>query len=235
MTANSTAETALALIGKLQEAGVDGKVPGMKSSLELAHDYLDSGSYKTHEDCIKSLIRWETSKTGGTGFVTGLGGLVTLPATLAAGLGAAWIVQVRLVGSIAYLRGWDLDDDRVRTLCVAALAGDKVVTEVVKEFGGKLAIKSGEAALAKVSGKVLLDINRRVGYRLITKGGEKGLINMGKLVPVLGGVVGGAVDATATRAVAGVAKRAFPDRPADGQGCYATLAALGEPQAALAA
>lgn len=212
---------ALALVQKLNALGLDGGVPGMKSSIELAGDYVGDSSYRDHEGRIKSLIRWETSKTASSGFVTGLGGLVTLPATLPAGLGAAWIVQVRMVGAIAYLRGWDLEDERVRTLCLAALVGDSTVNAVSKEFGGQVAVKGGKAALGRVPGKVFIEINKKVGFRLITKGGQKGVINLGKVVPVLGGVVGGAVDASATRTVGAVATRAFHARPNDGYGVYA--------------
>lgn len=215
--------SAMALVTKLQDYGLDGSVPGMKSSVELAHDYLADSSYADHEERIKSLVRWETSKTAGSGFLTGLGGLIALPATLPAGLGAAWVVQVRLVGAIAHLRGWDLADDRVRAVAVAALAGDAAVAEVTKNLGGAIAMKGGQAALSSVPGKVFIEINKKVGFRLVTKGGEKGIINMGKVVPLLGGVVGGTVDAATTRTVSLVAKRTFHPRPLDGFGCYASL------------
>jgi hypothetical protein len=57
---------------------------------------------------------------------------------------------------------------------------------------------------------VLLDINKKVGFRLVTKSGTTGVVNLSKAVPVLGGVVGGTIDGTSTRAVGAVARRAFP-------------------------
>lgn len=212
---------ALTLVTKLQELGLEGKVPGMKSSIELAAEYLGDSSYGSHEDRIKSLIRYETSKTAGSGFLTGVGGLVTLPVSLPAGLGAAWIVQVRMVGAIAHLRGWNLGDDRVRTLCLATLLGDAMAKEIGKHMGTQVAMKGGKAAVGRISGKAIIDLNKKVGFRLVTKGGQKGVLNLGKAVPLLGGIVGGGVDATATRAVGGVAKRTFHARPQDGFGVYA--------------
>ena len=39
--------------------------------------------------------------------------------------------------------------------------------------------------------------------------GEKGVINLGKMVPIVGGVISGGVDAAATQAIAAEAKNRF--------------------------
>ena len=59
-------------------------------------------------------------------------------------------------------------------------------------------------------GRVLIQINKIVGYRLITKAGTKGIVNLTKLAPVVGGVIGGGVNFTSTRAVGAWAKKNFP-------------------------
>ena len=51
--------------------------------------------------------------------------------------------------------------------------------------------KHSKLLLKKIPGKALVAINQRIGYRLITKFGEKGIINLGKAIPLIGGVVGG--------------------------------------------
>jgi len=56
---------------------------------------------------------------------------------------------------------------------------------------------------------VLTKINQAVGFRLFTKFGQKGLVNIHKAIPVLGGVVGGTVDAMSTYAIAKAAKALF--------------------------
>ena len=58
-------------------------------------------------------------------------------------------------------------------------------------------------------GAVLTKINQAVGFRLFTKFGQKGLVNIHKAIPVLGGVVGGTVDAMSTYAIAKAAKALF--------------------------
>ena len=56
---------------------------------------------------------------------------------------------------------------------------------------------------------MLTNINQAVGFRLFTKFGQKGLVNIHKAIPVLGGVVGGTVDAMSTYAIAKAAKALF--------------------------
>jgi hypothetical protein len=64
-----------------------------------------------------------------------------------------------------------------------------------------------------VSGRALLEINKKVGYRLVTKAGELGVINLSKLVPLVGGPIGATVDGLSCRTIATYALRTFPARP----------------------
>ena len=49
-------------------------------------------------------------------------------------------------------------------------------------------------------------INQKVGFRLLTKFGTKGAVNLVKLVPVAGGIIGGVIDIGSTQIIA---KNAF--------------------------
>ena len=197
----------------------------MKTSAELAEQYLRDSRYRNHDARIDSLIRWESSKTFTTGFATGVGGLLVLPVTIPAAIGSASVHAGALVGAIAHIRGYDLDDDRVRTLAVATLAGDATVKEAVKRIGTDFGTRASTQAVSRISGRALIEINQKVGFRLLTKAGTKGVINISKAIPLVGGVVGGTVDGAATRVVGKVAKRTFPPRPDDGLGAYAAVAA----------
>ena len=64
-------------------------------------------------------------------------------------------------------------------------------------------------AIKKVPSQVLIAINKKVGFRLLTKFGERGAINLVKLVPLAGGVIGGGVDGTACYVMGKRAKRLF--------------------------
>lgn len=200
---------ALQLVNRIMDMGIEGNAPGIKNSIEIAEEFINDSRYADDDARIDSLIRWQTARTGGTGFATGLGGIATMPVTLPTGLIAAWVIQARMVGAIAHIRGYDLSDERVRTFALACILGDATVTQVAKEFGAVTAKKLGQAAVSRIPGQVFIDINKKLGFRFITKAGSKGVVNVTKLVPILGGVVGGAVDATATRAVGAVAKRTF--------------------------
>ena len=48
-----------------------------------------------------------------------------------------------------------------------------------------------------------------VGMKLVTKFGEKGVINLGKAVPLLGGVISGTMDGVTTNVIGDKAKEIF--------------------------
>jgi hypothetical protein len=194
-------------VERILDTGIGGLGP-LKSSLDLAHEYLQDARYVDDHARVQSLINWETSKNFTTGFLTCLGGWVTLPVAVPASLGSAWVLQARLVGTIATIYGHDVSEDRVRTLALISIAGD-VGKEVAKKAGIDLAQRAGKEALAHVPGRLLIDINKAVGFRLVTKSGTTGVVNLSRGLPLLGGMVGGTVDALALRAVGSAARHNF--------------------------
>ena len=65
------------------------------------------------------------------------------------------------------------------------------------------------ALIKKIPFSVIKQINKAVGFRMVTKFGQKGVINLGKCIPVVGGVIGGGVDLFSTRSIAKIAKKVF--------------------------
>ena len=63
--------------------------------------------------------------------------------------------------------------------------------------------------IASISGKVLRKINKAVGFRLFTKLGSKGIINLSKAVPIVGGLIGAYVDRRWCRVSGKTAKKWF--------------------------
>ncbi len=61
----------------------------------------------------------------------------------------------------------------------------------------------------KIPGKVLTKINQKVGFRFLTKFGTKGLINIGKAIPVVGSVISGGFDFAETKIIADRAYKMF--------------------------
>lgn len=201
------ASQALQLVNWIVDSAIEG-VPPLSSAYDLAQEYLIDTSYPDNHERVASLINWETSKNFTTGFVTGLGGLLTLPVAVPTALGASWVIQARMSGAIAVIHGHDLKQDRIRTLVLLSIVGDSV-KEVLKEAGVKIGRKLTERAVMAVPGKLLIEINKKVGFRLITKAGEKGVINLIKAVPIAGGCVSGAFDAYTCRIVGKVAHDLF--------------------------
>lgn len=191
----------------LTDTAVDGIGP-LSSSADLAGEYLMDADYPDNDSRVDSLINWETSKNFGTGFLTGLGGFITLPITLPTGLAAAWAVQARMVGAIAAVYGHSLKSEKVKTAILLCLVGGEAVN-LLKDVGVKVGTRVTENLIAKIPGRVLLEINKKVGFRLLTKAGEKGIINLSKIIPIVGGPISGAVDALACRSIGKIAKNVF--------------------------
>jgi len=104
---NVDSSKALQLVNWIVDKAIDG-VPPLSSAHDLAQEYLIDKSYPDHDERVGSLINWETSKNFTTGFITGLGGLLTLPIAVPSALGASWVIQARMVGAIAVIYGHDL-------------------------------------------------------------------------------------------------------------------------------
>lgn len=199
--------TALKVVKWIADQGING-VPPLSSAHDLALEYKIDTSYENDDERVDSMINWETSKNFTSGFLTGLGGVITMPVTIPSALGASWIIQARMAGAIAELYGHSLKEDRVRTLVLLSLLGD-AGKEVVKQAGIKVGRKLTEQAIKGVSGKALQEINKQVGFRLLTKAGETGVVNLTKFIPVVGGIVGGTFDAISCRAVGRVSRDIF--------------------------
>lgn len=194
---------ALKLVNWIVDSATDG-VPTMKSAKALAEEYLSDNGYDSNDSRAESLINWESSKNFTTGFITGLGGYLTLPISIPSALGASWFIQARMAGAIAMIYGHDIVNDRVRSFVLMSLLGD-ACKEVLKEVGLKLTTKVTEKILMSIPGRLLIEINKQVGFRLLTKAGEKGVINLIRGIPIAGGAVSGGVDAITCKGVGNTA------------------------------
>ena len=93
-------------------------------------------------------------------------------------------------------------------MAYACLAG-VALNYLIKLAGIKFGVKFATNLIKKIPGKVLTKINRKVGFRFITKFGTKGIVNMGKLIPGVGAVVGGGFDLVETKAISDRAYKWF--------------------------
>ena len=199
-------EEIMTLLDKLYENSVQGIAKVSPPIDILAEDYLRKS--RDTDSAAKKFINYQIAKCTTSGFIAGLGGLITLPIAIPANISSVLYVQMRMVACLAYMGGYDTRSDQVQTLVYACLAGisvDQILKSVSIQFGTKLTT----SLVKKIPGTVLTKINQRVGFRFITKFGSKGLINLGKAVPVVGGIIGGGFDLAETRIIANRAYKMF--------------------------
>jgi len=194
------------LLDVCYDKALQGVLPGEKSIEELAEDYL--AKTNSREKAIDKLIGYQTVLCGTNGFITGLGGLLVLPVAISANVAGVIYVQLRMIAAIAHINGYDIYSDQVRTIAYTCLTGSSAAN-VLKNTGIKIGEKVAINAIKKIPVEVLVKINQQVGFRLVTKFGQKGLVNFGKMIPLVGGVVGGAFDTGMTLTIGNIAKKVF--------------------------
>jgi len=187
------------------EASLNG-LPGLPSVYELADSYRKNGGSKIQQ--ANSLIRWQNSKAGTSGFLSGIGGLITAPVALPANITSVIYIQTRMIAAIALIGGHDLKDDRIQTLVYVCLTGNSA-KDILKSTGVVIGNKVAMNAIKKIPGRVLIDINKKVGFRLVTKFGTKGAVNIGRMIPLAGGLIGGTFDLATTNIIGNVARNTF--------------------------
>jgi hypothetical protein len=145
-------------------------------------------------EVIENHVRYAAAQ----GFVTNLGGLVTLALTIPTNITGLALVQCRMVAGIAHLRGYDLDDPRVRNAILTTMLGEDVVNALVKKR--KLPAPPMALATAPLHDPDLdVVISAEVAAELVTRVAGKRLVTtIGRRVPIAGGFIGLGADAFAT-------------------------------------
>jgi EcsC protein family len=188
-------------------------LPGIGSAEDLAERHrVRCGGLE--EPAIDDLIKWQVRYAGAAGFVTNLGGLAAMPVTVPANLASVLLLQLRMIAAIAILRGYQPNDPRVRTLAFLCLMGS-AAADVLQELSVGLGTRLSTGLILRLSAGSLGKINQAVVARLAGRMGASGLAGLGRLVPLVGGLVGGGFDAMVTRGIGTAAKMAFGASPAD--------------------
>ena len=199
-------EDSLNILDAVYKNEVQGVPKVSKPVEELALDYVQK--YKDKDTAIKKMLKNQVTKCTVSGFMTGLGGAITLPVAVSADIASVLYVQMRMIAATAYISGYDLESDQTHTFVYACLAGVSI-DKVLADAGIKFSTKFSTALIKKIPGEVITKINQKVGFRFVTKFGEKGIVNLGKVVPVAGGVVGGAFNLVETKIIANRAYKVF--------------------------
>lgn len=188
-----------------------GGAPGLDGAQEMAAAYREK--HDDPEAAIDALITWQSGQAGVAGFITGLGGAVTLPFTLPAHFVSALYIQIRLIAAIAHLRGYDTGSDEVRLAAFACLSGS-AAADRLKNAGVNAGAGFARQMVLRFPADVVKNVGGIGGAHLARRVGAHGGAALTKALPLVGGVVSGRFDAAATRLVGMAAKRLFPPRPA---------------------
>ena len=199
-------ENIIKVLDSIYDKALQG-LPATPTIEELAEDYLEANN-NDKEKAIDSLVKWAVAKSSASGFVSSVGGLITLPVAVPAGLTASFYIQMRMIAAIAIVSGYDPRSDQVKTLVYCCLVGDSCMN-LLKEVGVKVGQKLTHKIISSISRETLIAINRSVGFRLVTKFGEKGIINLGKCIPVVSGFVGATFDGSYCYGSGKTAKKLF--------------------------
>lgn len=183
-------------------------LPTSSSVEDLAVEYLEK--YSTPKVAAEKMCNTQIMKCGTSGFITGLGGLITLPVAVPANVASVIYVQLRMIATVARIGGYNPSDDDVKTMAYVCLTGS-AAADIIKKAGIDIGKKLTTSAIKKIPGTVLVKINQKVGFKLATKFGEKGAVNLVKVVPLVGGIIGGGVDIAGTKTIAKVACNMFID------------------------
>jgi hypothetical protein len=185
---------AIAGVGPLPPAAASAK-----KQLDDEHGNVDRA--------IRAVITMHVRYAGVQGFATNLGGLMTAVVSVPANITGLTLIELRMVAGIAHLRGYDLEDPRVRNAILVCLLGQDEVERLVR----KKKLPAPPMALATAPAydpDVERIVSAEVASALITRvAGKRLATTVGKKMPVVGGVVGMTADGFSTWRVGRYADR----------------------------
>lgn len=199
--------TALSLSQKLMTIGIDGK-----AGFDSAHEVADAARHDYPADvdrAIDHVVSQHRKLAASAGFVTSVGGFVTMAVALPVNLVGFYLINTRMVAAIADLRGYDLNDQGTRTAILLTLVGGDA-DDLLKKAGVVSTGRLANLAANQLPPPAVMVVNKAVGFRLVSQLGDKLLTKLGKGIPLAGGVVGAGLDVFLLHRIAKVAKREFP-------------------------
>jgi hypothetical protein len=183
-------------------AGVGPLPPAARAADAQLREQKGDVDRAIHE-VIENHVRYAAAQ----GFATNLGGLVTMAVMVPANITGLTLIQCRMVAGIAHLRGYDLDDPRVRNAILMTMLGEDVVNALVKKR--KLPAPPMALATAPVNDPDLdRIISAEVAAELVSRvAGKRLAATVGRKIPIAGGFIGLGADAYVTWRVGRYADR----------------------------
>ncbi len=166
-------------------------------------------SKSDREAAIEAVITQHVAMASAQGFLTSVGGLITVVVGLPANIAGMAVLSVRMIAAVAHLRGYDVEDPRVRSAITMAMLGDETVRKLVSSGElptSPLAVATAPAFDAELERQISERVMGAMAARL---GGKHLVLVVVQRIPLVGGGVGAAVDGWVTFGLGAYVKREF--------------------------
>lgn len=196
------------LVENLLDTGIDGKGP-FDSAAKVAAAALKKNNGNV-EEAVDTVVKSHLKLAAAGGFVTSVGGFITLPVSLPANVLGFYLLATRMTGAIATLRGHDLNQPQIRSAVLLTLVGADADDLLAKAGMVAPTGRLTNLAAQRLPGPALMVVNKAIGFRLLSTAGKKTFSRFGRNVPIVGGVVGAGLDGWLLHRIADNARREFP-------------------------
>ena len=200
--------SATKMVENLLDTGIDGKGP-FDSAAKVAASALRKNNGNA-EGAVDDIVKSHLKLAAAGGFVTSLGGFITLPVSLPANVLGFYLIATRMTGAIAQVRGHDLSQPQIRTAVLLTLVGADADDLLAKAGMVAPAGRLTNLAAQRLPGPALMVVNKAIGFRLLSTAGKKTFARFGRNVPIVGGVVGAGLDGWLLKRISDNARREFP-------------------------
>lgn len=197
------------LVNLVRDIGLDGKLT-YSSAADVAEKAQRGRAKRRPERAVRRIIRHHRRGVTAAGFATGLGGFITLPILLPTNVVEFYVQATRMVGAIAVVRGYDIEDEEIRVRVLAALLGEES-GDLLKNVGlGPIAGVATRGLAKKLPTTPQSELAGAVGGRLVRRFGLRSARLFGKAIPGLGAVLGALADRSQLNKIAAAARKSFP-------------------------
>lgn len=196
------------LIEDVLSLGIKGMGP-FESASEVAGKALEDANGNV-DQAISKVITSHTAIGAAGGFVTGVGGFVTMPIALPLNVFEFFTLATRMTAAVAHLRGYDPGLPEMRSAILLTLVGSEV-DEVLARTG--VSSPGGRAtmvAMRRLPKSAVMVVNKAIGFRLLRTISGMALGRLGRALPFIGGGIGAAFDAVMMKRIADQAMFEFP-------------------------
>lgn len=184
------------LVRQAFDHAVDGVGP-LRGAASSAEQHL--AEYGGHVDkAVRALVDSHVRLAGAQGFITNLGGVFAMAVMVPANISGLALLQCHLVGGIAHLRGYDLEDPRVRNAVMACLVGEDGVKTLVRRKklpSTPMAIATAPQHDPELDHRIAKEVAAEMVARVM---GKRTVATIARRTPIIGGGVGAVTDGLAT-------------------------------------